>query len=157
MPEASEAGRPQRLPVGSGPKCQTSTVSLLSSMVAMFWNPTWLAAPVVGSQIALRVKLRSLVVRGWPSDHLRPDFSLIVMSMWVASIDLTSPLATLGTSLTRSGIGLFRPSKAHSDDHIGPSATWRTVWAVSEITFRSETDSQSEKTSCPPFTPATGL
>src|ERR1700674_3981525 len=144
MPDASGAARPQRLPVGSGPKCQTSTVSLLSSIVAMFWNPIWLDAPVVGSQIALRVKLRSLVVSGWPSDHLRPDFSLIVMSMWVASIGLTSPLATLGISLTRSGMALFRPSKAHRPDQMGPSATCKTVCAVSEITFRSETDSQSE-------------
>src|SRR5713226_5980616 len=123
MPEARGALRPQRLPVGSGPKCQISTVGLVSSMEAMFWNPTWLAAPVVGSQIALSVKLRSAVVNGWPSDHLRPDFSLMVTSSWVESIALTSPLATVGTSLTRSGSGLFCGSKTHVVAQIGPSAT----------------------------------
>src|SRR5487761_31302 len=137
MPDASGELRPQRLPVGSGPKCQTSTVGLVSSMDAMFWYPVWLAAPVAGSQIAVIVKLRSAVVSGWPSDHLRPDFSLMVTSMWVESITLTSPLATVGTSVTRSGSGLLWGSNVHSEAKSGPSATWSVVCAVEEITFRS--------------------
>src|SRR6266851_6470586 len=143
MPDARGALRPQRFPVGSGPKCQTSTVSLVSSMEAMDWYPTWLTAPVAGSQMASIVKWRSLVVSGWPSDHLRPDFNLIVMSMWVASMILTSPLATVGTSLTRSGMALFWGSNCHKPAKIRPVA-WSVVAADDETGFRSWTDSQSE-------------
>src|SRR5579859_5507541 len=144
MPEASGALLPQRLPVVSGPKCHTSTVSLLSSTDATELYPVWLAAPVFGSQMALIVKLRSLVVSGCPSDHLRPDFSLTVTSMWVSSIFLTSPLATVGISVTRSGMALFWGSYTHSDAHRGPVATSWVVAAVDDSTFRSWTGSQSE-------------
>src|ERR1700686_415161 len=137
MPDASGELRPQRLPVGSGPKCQTSTVALVSSMDAMFWNPVWVDAPVLGSQIALMVKLRSAVVSGWPSDHLRPDLSLMVTSMCVVSITFTSPLATVGTSDTRSGSALLCGSNVQSAAQMGPSATCKVVCAVDEITFRS--------------------
>src|SRR5712692_2480066 len=119
-------------------------------------HPVWLAAPVAGSQMALIVKLTSLVVNGWPSDHLRPDFSLTVTSMWVSSIFLTSPLATDGTSWTRSGMALFCGSNVHVYAHRGPAATSWVVAAVDDSTFRSWTGSQSEYTSCPPLTPATG-
>src|SRR5437773_4093574 len=144
MPDARGELKPQRLPVGSGPKCQTSTVSLLSSTDAIEDHPVWLAAPVAGSHMALIVKLTSLVVSGCPSDHLRPDFSLIVTSMWVSSIFLTSPLATDGTSETRSGMALFCGSNVQSDAHSGPLATSWVVAAVDDSTFRSCTGSQSE-------------
>ena len=144
MPEVSGALLPHRLPVSSGPKCHTSTVSLLSSTDATELYPSWLAAPVVGSQMALIVKLRSLVVSGCPSDHLRPDFSLIVTSMWVSSIFLTSPLATDGTSESMSGMALFWGSKNHSCAQSGPVATSWVVAAVDDSTFRSWTGSQSE-------------
>src|SRR6266571_2348095 len=144
MPDVSGAWLPQRLPVSSGPKCHTSRVSLLSSTVATELYPSWLAAPVAGSQMALNVKLRSLVVSGCPSDHLRPDFSLSVTSMWVSSTFLTSPLVTVGTSDSMSGRALFCGSKAHRDDHRGPVATSWVVAAVDDSTFRSWTGSQSE-------------
>src|SRR5689334_8034516 len=134
MPVVSGELRPHRLPVGSGPKCQTSVVSLLSSTEARELYPVWLAAPVAGSQIALIVKLRSLVVSGWPSDHFSPDFSLIVTSMSVSSTFLTSPLATDGTSETRSGMALFCGSKTHNDAHRGPVATSWVVAAVDDST-----------------------
>jgi hypothetical protein len=81
----------------------------------------------------------------------------MVTSMWVSSIFLTSPLETVGTSETMSGMALFWGSKTHNAAHRGPAATSRVVAAVDDSTFRSWTGSQSEKTSCPPFTPATGL
>ena len=94
--------------------------------------------------MALNVKLMSLVVRDCPSDHFRPDFSLMVTSMWLSSIFLTSPLETVGTSDRRSGIALFWGSKAHSCAHSGPVATSWVVAAVDDSTFRSWTGSQSE-------------
>src|SRR6266567_168412 len=144
MPDVRGELKPQRLPVESGPKCQTSTVSLLSSTDAMDCHPVWLAAPVAGSHMALIVKLTSLVVSGCPSDHLRPDFSLSVTSMWVSSTFLTSPLVTVGTSDSMSGRALFCGSKAYSDAHSGPVATSWVVAAVDDSTFRSWTGSQSE-------------
>src|SRR5487761_278934 len=137
MPVASGELLPQRLPVGSGPKCQTSTLLLVSVIDAIEEYSVWLAAPVAGSQIAAIVKSRSAVVSGCPSDHLRPGFSLMVTSMCVLSIALTSPLATVGTSVTRSGIALFLGSKTHKDAHRGPEATSWVVAAVEESTFRS--------------------
>src|SRR3984893_2556280 len=107
--------------------------------------------------MASMVNFTSALVSGDPSDHFMPALSLIVTSIWVSSIFFTMPLAVVGTSVTRSGIGLFWPSKTQSEAQIGPVTTCCVVAALLERTFKSCTGSQSEKTRVPPCVPLAGL
>src|SRR6267154_2528456 len=91
--------------VDSGPKCHTVVVSLVLSIDTTWSYPAVLGYPAAGSQIAFHVKITSSEVSGEPSDHLRPDFKVTVISMCVGSTTLMPPLSVAGTWLTRSGTG----------------------------------------------------
>src|SRR5207302_3972605 len=156
MPLVRSEDSPQ-VPDLLGPKYQISVWSSLMSWEAMLSYPSVLMAPVSGSQMASVTNLISALVSGEPSENFKPFFSLMVTSMCVLSTFLTIPLSVVGTSLTRSGIGLFCASNTHNAAQMGPEATSWVVAADVERTFRSSTDSQSEKTSWPPWVPFCGL
>src|SRR6266849_9048216 len=136
MPLVRSDDNPQ-VPLLFGPKCQINVWSSLTSCDAMWSKPSWVAAPTSGLQIASTVNLTSLAVNAEPSDHFKPFFSLMVTSMVLASIFLTRPLSVVGTSVTRSGIGLFCESNPQGSAQTGPVSTCCVVCAELESTFRS--------------------